>query len=166
MTLTLLHTGDPARELRPGTTPAWPAVTGTAGRPAPGVGGPGAAGMKALTGLFGLLADETRLRIVLLLRDGERNVTDLCATLNLPQPTVSHHLGQLRMGSVVAGRRQGKSVYYSLGGRTSADGREVLMTMPSGCHVGIGRSVDTPEPQACEVPRSAPLLSVSLLPAR
>src|SRR5438067_267753 len=50
-----------------------------------------------LTTLFRLLADKTRLNILLLLADGERNVTNLCETLRLPQPTVSHHLGLLRM---------------------------------------------------------------------
>lgn len=66
---------------------------------------------------FRLLSDKTRLRLLLLLSEGERNVTDLCDELNLPQPTVSHHLGLMRMSNVVEFRRQGKQVFYSISSR-------------------------------------------------
>lgn len=69
-----------------------------------------------LTGLFQLLSDKTRLRILLLLAEGERNVTALCEALGLPQPTVSHHLGLLRIHNVIANRRKGKQVFYALDG--------------------------------------------------
>jgi DNA-binding transcriptional ArsR family regulator len=69
-----------------------------------------------LTHLFRLLSDKTRLNILFLLHSGERNVTALCDELKLPQPTVSHHLGLLRMSNVIAHRRSGKQVYYSLNG--------------------------------------------------
>src|SRR3954447_8815236 len=64
--------------------------------------------------LFRLLSDKTRLQIVMLLADGERNVTSLCEELKLPQPTVSHHLGLLRMNRVIVNKRQGKQVIYAL----------------------------------------------------
>ena len=70
-----------------------------------------------LSSLFRLLADKTRLGILLRLADGERNVTGLCADLRLPQPTVSHHLGLLRMNNVVSNRRRGKEVLYGLNGQ-------------------------------------------------
>jgi DNA-binding transcriptional ArsR family regulator len=70
----------------------------------------------ALSRVFGLLADPTRVRLLLLLCDGEQNVSSLCAALGLPQPTVSHHLGLLRRGGLLVGRRDGKSIYYGLGG--------------------------------------------------
>src|SRR6185437_5231281 len=54
--------------------------------------------------LFRLLSDKTRLQIVMLLADGERNVTSLCEELKLPQPTVSHHLGLLRMNRVIVNK--------------------------------------------------------------
>src|SRR3954471_1292258 len=73
-----------------------------------------------LTGLFRLLSDKTRLNILFLLSEGERNVTSLCDELKLPQPTVSHHLGLLRMSNVIANRRNGKQVFYSLNGRVDA----------------------------------------------
>lgn len=69
-----------------------------------------------LTSLFRLLSDKTRLNILLALADGERNVTTLCNELQLPQPTVSHHLGLLRVNNLIANRRKGKQVFYALGG--------------------------------------------------
>src|SRR5438128_8488464 len=73
--------------------------------------------LEQLTSLFRLLSDKTRLNILLLLSSGERNVTSLCSELKLPQPTVSHHLGLLRMNNIISNRRNGKQVFYSLNGR-------------------------------------------------
>src|SRR5438309_2244541 len=70
--------------------------------------------LENLPTLFRLLSDRTRLNLLMLLADGERNVTNLCQTLRLPQPTVSHHLGLLRMSNVICNRREGKQVFYSL----------------------------------------------------
>src|SRR5215211_4334655 len=72
--------------------------------------------LEPLVGLFRLLSDKTRLNILLLLSKGERNVTSLCEELNLPQPTVSHHLGLLRMSNLIGNRRNGKQVFYGLNG--------------------------------------------------
>lgn len=73
-----------------------------------------AAQLDQLGALFKLLSDKTRLAILQLLCEGEMNVTALCRRLNLPQPTVSHHLGLLRMNRLIANRRSGKEVYYRL----------------------------------------------------
>jgi DNA-binding transcriptional ArsR family regulator len=77
--------------------------------------------LEQLAALFRLLSDRTRLNLLMLLSDGERNVTKLCEALKLPQPTVSHHLGLLRMSNVIGNRRDGKQVFYSLNGRVSID---------------------------------------------
>jgi DNA-binding transcriptional ArsR family regulator len=61
---------------------------------------------------FSLLSDATRLGILKLLTAGPKNVTALCKGLGLKQPTISHHLGLLRMGRLVIGTRKGKSVVY------------------------------------------------------
>lgn len=76
--------------------------------------------LEPMAGLFKLLSDETRLRILILLASGERNVGSLCAELRLPQPTVSHHLGLLRMNNYIANRRNGKQVFYGLDGSVQA----------------------------------------------
>ena len=64
--------------------------------------------------LFHLLSDKNRLRMVLMLAEGERDVTSLCEDLHLAQPTVSHHLGLLRMNRIIINKRQGKRVIYTL----------------------------------------------------
>ena len=75
--------------------------------------------LEQVTNLLRLLSDKTRLNILMMLTDGERNVTSLCEALRLPQPTVSHHLGLLRMSNVITGRRDGKQVFYGLDGRVN-----------------------------------------------
>ncbi|MFB3891380.1 MAG: ArsR/SmtB family transcription factor [Phycisphaerae bacterium] len=70
---------------------------------------------QSLAIMFRVLGDETRLRALLTLQHGERNVSELCAALRVPQPTVSRHLGILRMAGMVNNRRSGKEIFYSLG---------------------------------------------------
>lgn len=79
-----------------------------------------------LTNLFGLLADKTRLNILLSLAEGERNVGSLCQELQLPQPTVSHHLGLLRFHNIITNRRRGKHVFYSLNGALTMGNGPIL----------------------------------------
>jgi len=62
---------------------------------------------------FSLLGDPTRLGILKILASSPKNVTALCNTLGLKQPSLSHHLGLLRMGRLVIGTRTGKSVIYA-----------------------------------------------------
>ena len=62
---------------------------------------------------FSLLGDPTRLGILKLLAGSPKNVTALCDAMDQRQPTVSHHLGLLRMGRLVIGTRSGKSVIYA-----------------------------------------------------
>src|SRR5204863_8801538 len=82
--------------------------------------------LEQLTTLFRLLSDKTRLNILFLLANGERNVSSLCDELQLPQPTVSHHLGLLRMSNVISNRRSGKQVFYSLNGRVDTGPEHTL----------------------------------------
>lgn len=63
---------------------------------------------------FHALADETRLRIVDLLRDGERCVCDIQEMLGMAQPRLSFHLKALKEAGLVADRRHGRWVYYRL----------------------------------------------------
>ncbi|MDO8670634.1 MAG: metalloregulator ArsR/SmtB family transcription factor [Dehalococcoidia bacterium] len=61
-----------------------------------------------------VLSDENRMRILILLRDGERCVCDIVNFLGLPQSLVSHHLAVLRNAALLRDRRSGKWVYYSI----------------------------------------------------
>jgi DNA-binding transcriptional ArsR family regulator len=68
---------------------------------------------KELVRWFKLLADETRLKILIfLLERGELNVRALCDLLQLSQPAVSHHLALLRADGLIDCRRDGKHNYY------------------------------------------------------
>lgn len=102
--------------------PSTPADAGTAGE----LVGPGLAlsgdSTLAATQLFKLLSDPTRLTILQQLAGGEVNVSTLCRRLDLPQPTVSHHLGLLRANSLIDNRRDGKQIFYRLNGRVSPAG--------------------------------------------
>ena len=60
------------------------------------------------------LAHPTRLRILALLRDGERCACEFGPLLGLGQPNVSQHLGILRKAHVVNTRRDGVRIMYSL----------------------------------------------------
>ena len=67
-----------------------------------------------VVGMLRTLSDPTRLRLLTVLLDWELSVSALCDRLHLAQPTVSHHLGRLRTARLVANRRAGKQVFYSL----------------------------------------------------
>ena len=82
--------------------------------------------LEPLVGLFRLLSDKTRMNILMLLSKGERNVTSLCEELGLPQPTVSHHLGLLRMSNLIGNRRNGKQVFYGLNGQVESAPEKAL----------------------------------------
>jgi ArsR family transcriptional regulator len=67
-----------------------------------------------VTGLFALLADPTRLRLLAALATGELCVCDLAAATGINRTTVSHQLRTLREGRLVRSRRAGRVVYYAL----------------------------------------------------
>jgi ArsR family transcriptional regulator len=73
-----------------------------------------AAAIAATAQVMAVLGDATRLRLLLVLNDGERGVSDLEQLLALPQPTVSHHLGILRRAGLAQARREGRQVFYRL----------------------------------------------------
>src|SRR6476620_3728939 len=65
-------------------------------------------------GLFRLLGDEARLRLLRLLSVEQLNVTELTAILGLAQSGVSRHLGLLKDAGIVAERREAGFSYYDL----------------------------------------------------
>ena len=71
--------------------------------------------MQTLTELFKSLADETRLRLLVILQSGrEYCVCDLMQALGMPQSTVSRHLASLKRNGWLQDRRGGVWMYYSL----------------------------------------------------
>jgi len=59
-----------------------------------------------------VLGHPTRVRILVLLREGELSVRELQAPLNLDSSGTSQHLGALRKQGLLDSRRQGTSVFY------------------------------------------------------
>jgi ArsR family transcriptional regulator len=70
--------------------------------------------MEELTIIFKALSDETRLRIIKLLEQGELCVCDITAALDMVQPKVSFHLSTLKEAGLIKDRKQGKWIHYSL----------------------------------------------------
>ena len=87
--------------------------------------------------VFKALWDEKRLRILSLLRQGERCACVLLEDLNLSQPTLSHHMKILCDARLVTGRKEGKWVYYSLNARQGDVLQQVVgdLMKPSGTSV-------------------------------
>ncbi|HXX79967.1 MAG TPA: metalloregulator ArsR/SmtB family transcription factor [Thermodesulfovibrionales bacterium] len=70
--------------------------------------------MHELISIFKALSDETRLRILKLLEDGELCVCDIVAALDMVQPKVSFHLKILKDAGLLRDRKQGKWVHYTI----------------------------------------------------
>lgn len=64
--------------------------------------------------VFRLLADATRIRIILALRDGELTVSRLAELVERSPAAVSQHLAKLRWGRLVLVRQDGNRAYYRL----------------------------------------------------
>ena len=60
------------------------------------------------------LADETRLRLLLRLRQGEANVTELSRELGVAQASISKHLSTMRQVGLIQMRREGVQAIYSV----------------------------------------------------
>ena len=71
------------------------------------------------------LGDETRVRLLVLLEGGEFTVSELCAVLQVPQPTVSRHLKTLADDGWVQSRAQGRNRHYRLGTELGEAHREL-----------------------------------------
>lgn len=71
--------------------------------------------MELAVEVFGMLADATRVRIVLALKDaGELSVNRLADILDKQPSAVSQHLAKLRLARIVSTRQEGQRVFYRL----------------------------------------------------
>ena len=64
--------------------------------------------------VFTMLADATRVRVVLALRDGELSVSALAALVGKSPTAVSQHLAKLRLARMVVTRHEANRVFYRL----------------------------------------------------
>lgn len=64
--------------------------------------------------LLKVIAEENRLKILCLLKDGERCVCDIWQDLGIPQNLASHHLNVLKTKGLINSRKEGFWVFYSI----------------------------------------------------
>jgi len=70
--------------------------------------------LEALTEIFSIFGDSTRIRIICALRGDELSVNQICEAVQMSQPAVSHQLRTLKSARVVKCRRDGRKSFYSL----------------------------------------------------
>jgi ArsR family transcriptional regulator len=85
--------------------------------------------MNAMVQCLKALADENRLRILMLLRERELCVFELMGVLGLSQPLVSSHLGVLRSARLVEARREGKRMRYLLTATGRSGGKRGIVNL-------------------------------------
>jgi len=64
--------------------------------------------------VFSMLADATRVRVILALRDGELSVNRMAQIVDKSPAAVSQHLAKLRLARIVTTRQEGQRVFYRL----------------------------------------------------
>ena len=86
---------------------------------------------------FGVLSTPMRLRVISALCQGEKNVGQLIAVLDVSQPNMSQHLNIMYRAGLVGKRRQGTQVYYHI-----ADESAVMVCRAVCTQVAIEMAVD------------------------
>lgn len=75
---------------------------------------------KRIALIFKAFCDENRVRIIKLLRSGEKCACKILEEIHVTQPTLSHHMKILCDSGIVIGRKEGKWTHYSI----SSEGTE------------------------------------------
>ena len=81
---------------------------------------------KRIAAIFKAFCDENRIRIIKLLRSGEKCACKLLEEINVTQPTLSHHMKILCDAGIVVGRKEGKWTYYSFNPEGIERAKELL----------------------------------------
>lgn len=90
--------------------------------------------------IFKALSDERRLRILELLRHGEKCTCILTEEVNMPQSSLSYHMKILCEAGIVTGREDGKWTHYQISRQGSERAVAVLreITMTDDADAGCG----------------------------
>ncbi len=65
-----------------------------------------------------IISEENRLKILYLLKNGQKCVCEIWQALKLPQNLVSHHLGVLREFDLISSRKEGVKIFYTINKKT------------------------------------------------
>lgn len=79
--------------------------------------------------IFKAFCDENRIRIIKLLRLGEKCACELLEEINVTQPTLSHHMKILCDAEIVVGRKEGKWTHYSISEKGVEQAKECLQLL-------------------------------------
>ena len=93
--------------------------------------------------IFKAFCDENRIRILNLLRGGEKCACRLLEEMSISQPTLSHHMKLLCDSGIVVGRKEGKWMHY----RISSEGVQIAKEYLNG--LTVAQTVDGEKP-CCE----------------
>lgn len=63
---------------------------------------------------FKALADGTRRKILILLKEKDLTAGEIAEKFNISKPSISHHLNVLKNANIIDSRREGQQIYYSL----------------------------------------------------
>ena len=63
--------------------------------------------------VFQAMGDKTRIKILELLKEGDKCVSEICLHFDMTQPSISHHLDILKRCGVVTFEKKGREVFYS-----------------------------------------------------
>lgn len=67
-----------------------------------------------MNALFKALNDETRRKIIDLLKDKDMNAGDIANEFNMSKPSISHHLDILKRADLIVREKKGQYIIYSL----------------------------------------------------
>ncbi|MGN0467110.1 MAG: ArsR/SmtB family transcription factor [Acutalibacteraceae bacterium] len=81
---------------------------------------------KKVAVIFKAFCDENRIRILKLLKTGEKCACKLLEEINVSQPTLSHHMKILCDSGIVVGRKEGKWMHYSVSPEGSQKAVKIL----------------------------------------
>ncbi|MGN0656120.1 MAG: ArsR/SmtB family transcription factor [Ruminiclostridium sp.] len=90
-------------------------------------------GYKRTAVIFKAFCDENRIRILELLKDGEKCACKLLEEMNITQPTLSHHMKILCDSGIVTGRKEGKWIHYSISQNGIEKAEKYLDSLKSSC---------------------------------
>ncbi len=91
--------------------------------------------------IFKAFCDENRIRILKMLKSGEKCACKLLEELNVTQPTLSHHMKILCDSGIVLSRKEGKWMHYSIsaeGAKVAQDCLKELTSADCGCQKNKG----------------------------
>ena len=82
--------------------------------------------------IFKAFCDENRIKILQLLRDGEKCACMLLEEMNITQPTLSHHMKILCDSGIIVGRKEGKWMHYAISAEGIDMAQEYLISLKNG----------------------------------